>query len=42
MHETLDLLGHRSQLNVPITEEVVETYLCEEYAPRVPGTGYRG
>jgi hypothetical protein len=24
------------------TEMVEETYLCDEFAPRVPGTGYRG
>lgn len=28
--------------NVPVTEEVPETYLCHEYQRRVPGTGYRG
>ena len=27
---------------VPVTEEVPETYLCEEYKRRIPGTGYRG
>lgn len=27
---------------VPVTEEVPETYLCDEYERRVPGTGYRG
>jgi hypothetical protein len=27
---------------VPVTEEVPETYLCEEYEVRIPGTGYRG
>lgn len=27
---------------VPVTEEVVETYLCEDYVRRVAGTGYRG
>ena len=27
---------------VPVTEEVPETYLCPDYQPRVPGTGYRG
>jgi Family of unknown function (DUF6304) len=27
---------------VPVTEEVPETYLCEEYQRRIPGTGYRG
>jgi hypothetical protein len=28
--------------SVPVTEEVPETYLCNEYQRRVPGTGYRG
>jgi hypothetical protein len=27
---------------VPVTEEVLETYLCPEYERRVPGTGLRG
>ena len=27
---------------MPITEEVPETYLCDEYQPGVPGTGYPG
>ncbi|WP_052707388.1 DUF6304 family protein [Streptomyces rubellomurinus] len=27
---------------VPLTELVPETYLCGEFEPRVPGTGYRG
>jgi hypothetical protein len=27
---------------VPVTEEVPEIYLCEQYRTRVPGTGYRG
>jgi hypothetical protein len=27
---------------VPVTKEVPETYLCEEYQRRIPGTGYRG
>jgi len=27
---------------VPVTEDVPETYVCEEYARRIPGTGYRG
>ncbi len=27
---------------VPVTEDVPETYLCDEYERRVPGTGYRG
>ncbi|GAA2782696.1 hypothetical protein GCM10010441_04510 [Kitasatospora paracochleata] len=26
---------------VPVTEEVPETYLCREFEPRAPGTGYR-
>jgi hypothetical protein len=28
--------------DVPVTEDVPETYLCDEYERRVPGTGYRG
>jgi hypothetical protein len=28
--------------HVPVTEDVPETYLCEEYKRRIPGTGYRG
>lgn len=28
--------------SVPVTEVVMETYLCPEYQRRVPGTGYRG
>jgi Family of unknown function (DUF6304) len=28
--------------SVPVTEDVPETYLCEEYQLRIPGTGYRG
>lgn len=38
-------LAVRSKLDywsVPVTEEVLETYLCGEYQRRVPGTGYRG
>ncbi len=27
---------------VPVTEDVPETYLCDEYRVRIPGTGYRG
>jgi hypothetical protein len=27
---------------VPVTEGVMETYLCPEYQRRVRGTGYRG
>src|SRR5262245_28685152 len=38
-------LAVRSKLDywgVPVTEEVMETYLCPEYERRIPGTGYRG
>lgn len=38
-------LGVRSKADywsVPVTEEVPETYLCDQYRARVPGTGYRG
>jgi hypothetical protein len=28
--------------HVPVTEDVPETYLCDEYERRIPGTGYRG
>jgi hypothetical protein len=28
--------------DVPVTEQVPETYLCLDYERRVPGTGYRG
>jgi len=28
--------------SVPVTEEVVETYVCGEFVRRIPGTGYRG
>jgi Family of unknown function (DUF6304) len=28
--------------SVPVTEEVMETYLCPQYQRRIPGTGYRG
>ena len=38
-------LAVRSKLDywsVPVTEDVMETYLCPEYERRVPGTGYRG
>lgn len=27
---------------VPVTEQVPETYLCADYTHRIPGTGYRG
>jgi hypothetical protein len=38
-------LSVRSKLDywrVPVTEDVMETYLCPEYERRIPGTGYRG
>jgi hypothetical protein len=38
-------LAVRSKLDywsVPVTEDVMETYLCPEYERRIPGTGYRG
>ena len=38
-------LAVRSKLDywsVPVTEDVLETYLCPEYERRRPGTGYRG
>ena len=28
--------------HVPVTEDVPETYLCDEYERRTPRTGYRG
>jgi hypothetical protein len=28
--------------HVPLTEAVPETYVCNEYQRRIPGTGYRG
>ena len=28
--------------SVPVTEDVMETHLCEDYERRTPGTGYRG
>ena len=28
--------------SVPVTEDVIETYKCDEYARRTPGTGYGG
>jgi len=27
---------------VPVTEDVPETYICDQYEHRIPGTGYRG
>jgi hypothetical protein len=38
-------LAVRSKLDywsVPVTEDVLETYVCPEYERRRPGTGYRG
>ena len=38
-------LAVRSKLDywsVPVTEVVMETYVCPEYERRIPGTGYRG
>jgi hypothetical protein len=37
----LKALGKAIQ-HVPITEIVMETYMCLEYRCRIPGTGYRG
>lgn len=28
--------------SIPVTEDLLETYVCSEYQRRVPGTGYRG
>jgi len=38
----LAVRSKRDYWNVPVTEDVLETYLCPEYEPRIPGTGYRG
>jgi len=38
----LAVKSKREYCGVPVTEEVMETYLCPEYATRIPGTGYRG
>jgi hypothetical protein len=38
----LAVRSKRDYWSVPVTEEVMETYLCPEYQRRIPGTGYRG
>jgi hypothetical protein len=38
----LAVSSKRDYWSVPVTEEVPETYLCDEYERRIPGTGYRG
>jgi hypothetical protein len=38
----LAVKSKRDYWSVPVTEEVMETYLCPQYQRRVPGTGYRG
>jgi hypothetical protein len=38
----LAVRSKRDYWSVPVTEDVMETYLCPEYQRRVPGTGYRG
>jgi hypothetical protein len=38
----LAVKSKRDYWSVPVTEEVPETYLCDEYQRRIPGTGYRG
>jgi hypothetical protein len=38
----LAVRSKRDYRSVPVTEDVPETYLCDEYQRRVPGTGYRG
>lgn len=38
----LSVRGKGDYWSVPVTEEVPETYVCQEFARRVPGTGYRG
>jgi hypothetical protein len=38
----LAVRAKRDYWSVPVTEDVMETYLCPEYERRVPGTGYRG
>jgi hypothetical protein len=38
----LAVRSKRDYWSVPVTEDVPETYLCDEYQRRVPGTGYRG
>lgn len=38
----LAVRSKRDYWSVPVTEDVMETYLCPEYERRIPGTGYRG
>jgi hypothetical protein len=38
----LAVRSKRDYWGVPVTEDVMETYLCREWERRVPGTGYRG
>src|SRR5262249_23597788 len=38
----LAVRSKRDYWSVPVTEDVMETYLCQEWERRVPGTGYRG
>lgn len=38
----LAVRSKRDYWSVPVTEDVLETYLCPEYERRIPGTGYRG
>jgi Family of unknown function (DUF6304) len=38
----LPVRSARDYWDVPVTEEVLETYLCPEYQRRIPGTGHRG
>lgn len=38
----LAVRSKRDYRSVPVTEFVPEIYLCEQYEPRIPGTGYRG
>jgi hypothetical protein len=38
----LAVRSKRDYWSVPVTEDVLETYLCQEYQRRIPGTGYRG
>lgn len=38
----LAVISKRDYWSVPVTEDVMETYVCSDYERRVPGTGYRG
>ena len=38
----LAVRSKRDYWDVPVTEEVLETYVCPEYVARIAGTGYRG